>query len=444
MKFRGLLAAVVVLAALGGLLWWSQRHKPGTTPEAPALPAILKVDARSVTSLTLHDKGAQPMTLTPVNPATWQITAPAAYRADSEPVSQMVAELANLVPLRVVEDKASDLSRYGLGNPSVSVDVGEKNGQSAHLLIGDKTPTGDGVYAMIPGNPHVYTLDLAAGNMFGRSLDDLRDKHLIPAHTPDVQQVEILHKGEDIAISRSPGGWQLQKPGVYRTNNYEVDDLVGQILSATWDAAGNTPQDAAALAHGTPFATVKVTTGTGAQARTDSLEIRKSKDDYYAQSSAVPGAWKVDSSLATAVDRSADTYRNKQLFNFAYAEPIGIQYHSGSTSLNLMRSGSDWLSNGRKMDADSVAAVVTALRSLAASRFVDSGYTNPDIDLTVVSSGGRQIEKVHFQKTSDGAIARRDDGPGLYFLDATTMNGLESAISGVKPAAPPQNPPKKK
>jgi hypothetical protein len=436
MKFRGLLAAVVVLAALGGLLWWSQRHKPSSTPAEPALPAILKVDAKSVTSLTLRDKGAQPIVLTPISPQLWRITAPVSFRADNESVEQMVGDLAALVPQRVVDDKVSSLATYGLSDPSVAVDIAETNHQSAHFLLGDKTPTGDAVYAMIPGNPRVYTVALWVQNTFGKSLQDLEDKHLIPVHTPDVKQVEILRKGEDIAIARVPGGWQMQKPDAWRTNNYEVDNLVDQIVSATWSTSGNASQTAGDFSHGTPVATVKVTTGTGTQAQTDSLEIRKSKDNYYAQSSAVPGTWNVDSSLATALDRSADTYRNKQLFNFGYSEPAGIQYRSGTVSLDLMHSGSDWLANGRKMDPDSVEAVVTALRSLAASKFVDSGYTQPDIDLTVVSDGGRQVEKVHFQKTPQGAIGKRDDGPGLYFVDSTTMNGLTSALAGVKPAAP--------
>lgn len=444
MKFRGLLAALVVLAALGGVLWWSQHHQPKPAESTPALTAILKFDAKSVTGLTLHDKGAAPIVLAPGGGAAWQITAPISFRADSEAVNQIVAGLANLVPQRLVEDKTANLSSYGLGDPSISVDVAEKNNQSAHLLLGDKTPTGDGIYAMIPGNPRIYTVGTWLDNQLNKSVDDLRDKHLVPVHTPDVNKIEIQRGGRQIAIARVPGGWQIQKPATYRTNNYEVDNLLEQVVSATWDTSTNAAEAATAFAHGSPVATADVTTGTGANTNTDWLEIRKSKDDYYAKSSAIPGVWKIDAALATALDRDADAYRNKQLFDFGYAVPVSIQYHAGSTSLNLTYTAGAWYSDGKKMDPDSVDAFISALRSLAAAKFVGSGYTRPDIDLTVKAGGAHPPETIHIQKTPEGAIAKRDDGEGLYFLDADTMNSFTKAAAAVKPTAQPAAPPQKK
>jgi hypothetical protein len=443
MKFRGLLVAVVLLAALGGVLYWSQRHKPGAEPANVALPAILKLDAKSVTALTLRPKGAPPIVLQPAGQAVWKITAPIAFRANSEDVGQMVSTLANVVPERVVDDSASNLAPYGLSDPALIVDVTLKNNQTAHLLLGDKTPTGESIYAMVPGNPHVYTLNQWVDNTLGKSLDDLRDRHLVPVQTPDVNQVEIVRSGEDYLLARDPDGWHIQKPVVYRANNYEINTLVGQIVSATWDASTNTASASSAFAHGTPLVTVKVTTGAGAGAQTDSLEVRKSHDDDYAQSSAIPGVWKVDAALATTLDRGVDAYRNKDLVDFGFTEPLNIQYHDGATTLSLVRSNRDWYSNGKKMDSASVEALVSALRSLAASKFVDTGYSKPDIDLTLVTLDGRSTEKIHFQKTPDGAIAKREDGPGLYFFDSGAMQNLYSAVAGVKPAPPPSAPNKK-
>lgn len=437
MKFRGLIAAVVVLVALGGLLWWSQHHQPNPTPATPTLPAILKIDAKDVTGITLQQKGQPPIALAPYGSTAWQITEPASYRANAESTEQILSALGNLVPQRVVDEKPSTLATYGLSDPAVTVDVAEKNNQSVHLLLGDKTPTGDSLYAMVSGNPRVYTVEQWVDSTFSKSLNDLRDKHLLPVKTQDVSQVEILRKDRDIAMSRIPGGWQIQKPAAYRTNNDEVDDLVSQLTSATWDPATSSTDAAGAFDHGTTVATAKVTTGSGAQAQTDALEVRKAKDGTdYAKSTAVSGIWKVDSSLAAALDRDVDAYRNKQLLSFGYTDPESIQYHGGSADLSLVRSKQDWYSNGKKMDQTSVEAVVTALRDLAASKFVDSGYSHPEIDLTVVSGGGHTIEKVHFQRTADGAIAKRDDDPGLYVLDANAMNALETAIASVKPAAP--------
>jgi hypothetical protein len=66
---------------------------------------------------------------------------------------------------------------------------------------------------------------------------------------------------------------------------------------------------------------------------------------------------------------------------------------------------------------------------------VDAGYSKPDLDVKVVSNDGKETAVAHFQKTSGGAIAKRDDSPGLYFFDSTAMDTLSKAIAGVKPAA---------
>jgi hypothetical protein len=77
---------------------------------------------------------------------------------------------------------------------------------------------------------------------------------------------------------------------------------------------------------------------------------------------------------------------------------------------------------------------VTGLRDLAATKFVDSGFTNPEISITVTSNSGKKVEKVEIQKNGDAALAKREDDPSLYSLDVATINGLTNAIAAIKPA----------
>jgi hypothetical protein len=86
------------------------------------------------------------------------------------------------------------------------------------------------------------------------------------------------------------------------------------------------------------------------------------------------------------------------------------------------------------MDGSTVQGLIDSLRSLTATSFANTGFTHPDTDLTVVAFNGAP-EKVHFQRTKDGgALAKRDDGPTLYVLDADAMNNLTAAVSALKPA----------
>jgi hypothetical protein len=436
MKFRGLLIAAVVLLVLAGVLYWSEHRKtPDTaTPAADASPAILKIDPATVASLTLTQKGAPPVTLVRSGSAQWQITAPNAYPADSSTVSGMLSNLAPLTSQRVVEDQSSNLAQFGLSDPSVELDITGKNNKTTHLLLGDDTPTGDAVYVAVAGDPRIFTAASYTKTSLNKSLSDLRDKRLLPIEASSVSSIDLIRKGQDIGFARVQNGWQIEKPKPYRTDNFQVDDLLQQLTSAKWDPSASAADAAKNFAQATPVATITLTGSAG----NDTLEIRKDKSDYYAKSSAVAGTWKIDSTTASAIgqvlDHSLDDFRNKQLFDFGYTDPDKIEYHSAATSLVLTHTGNDWWSNGKKMDADSVSMFVTGLRDLAATKFVDSGFTNPEISITVTSNSGKKVEKVEIQKNGDAALAKREDDPSLYSLDVATINGLTNAIAAIKPA----------
>jgi Domain of unknown function (DUF4340) len=188
---------------------------------------------------------------------------------------------------------------------------------------------------------------------------------------------------------------------------------------------------AAAFASGTPLATVKITDPSGTQ----QIEVRKSKDDYYAKSSIVPGVFKSTAELGMAVDKSPDDFRNKKLFDFGFNDPSKIQMHSSGKFFGFQKGGEDWFSNGKKMDSISVQSLLDKLRDLSAARFIDSGSLGtPAIDITVVSMDGKTTEKLSIAKQGADYIAQRENEPALYGLDAKTVNDLTQAASDVKPA----------
>ena len=437
MKFRGLLVAVAVLAILGGVLYWSGHHKPHVSrSEAEATPTIIRVNPTAITSMTVKLRGAPAVQLEKKSEDDWQITAPIHTAASSDTVTSMLLSLVPLNAQRVVVDHATDLAQFGLTDPTVELDMVSRNNKKQELLLGDDTPTGDAVYAAVPGDPRVFLAPTYIKSSVGKSLNDLRDKRLVPMLAPKVTSIDLERKGQNLSFGRVQNGWQMEKPQPYRTDTYEVGDLVQQVTSAQFDPTVSEKDAAQGFAKGTPVATVNLS-GNG---QTDTLEVRKNQADYYATSSAMKGTWKVDPTNAEALDealtRGLDGYRNKQLLDFGYADPEKIEYHGGGISLYLSRTGNVWWSDGKKMDADSVESLVTALRGLAATTFVDTGFTNPQIEVTVTSGQGKTVEKLVIQKTSHGGLAKRDDGPSIYSLDSVTLNSLTSAASGIKPAAP--------
>jgi hypothetical protein len=249
--------------------------------------------------------------------------------------------------------------------------------------------------------------------------------------------VELTAKKQSIEFGRNKDSWQILKPRPLRADNFTVEDLVRRLKDAKMDLGTGTEDDqkklASAFAAGTPVAMAKVTDAAGTQ----ELQVRKQKDAYYAKSSAVSGIYKVASDLGTGLDKALDEFRNKKLFDFGFDEANKVEMHDGAKAYFLTKGGADWWSNGKKMDSSSVQALIDKLRDLSASKFVDSGFTTPTIDLTVSSNDGKRTEKVLISKSGDNYVAKRENEPSLYQIDAKPVEDLQKSAADVKPAPEP-------
>jgi hypothetical protein len=442
MKSTGLLIAAVVLAALTGTLYWSDHHKAADAAATPvdAASRILTLKDSDLSKIEIKKKGSEEIALAKNDAGKWQITAPAPLAADQDAVSSMVSTLSSLNSERVVEDKALDLKPYGLTDPAMEVDVAMKDGKSQKLLVGDDTPAGNAVFAAISGDPRVFTIASYTKTSVDKGPNDLRDKRLLTADFDKISQVELIAKKQSIEFGRNKDAWQILKPKPLRADNFTVEDLVRRLKDAKMDLAAATDSDekklAAAFASGTPMATAKVTTAAGTQ----ELQVRKDKDAYYAKSTAVPGVYKVANDLGAGLDKSLDDFRNKKLFDFGFDEPNKLEMHDGSKAYFLTKGGADWWSNGKKMDDSSVQSLIDKVRDLSASKFVDSGFTTPIIDLTVSSNDGKRTEKVLISKSGDNYIAKRENEPSLYQLDGKPVEELQKSAADVKSAPEPTPP----
>jgi hypothetical protein len=437
MRFRGLLVAVVVLAALGVGLYFSNKEKAAEAakPSADLPPKILTLSEADVTKVDLKKKGGDETVVERAG-GKWQMTAPKAYPADQDATNQLVTAASNISGDRVVEDKASNLAAYGLNSPSIEVDITSKGGKVSKLKLGDDTPTNSGSYAMLEGDPRVFTVASYVKTGVDKSANDLRDKRLLNFDQDKLSRVELIAKKQDIEFGRDKDHWQIVKPKPLRADSLQVDEMLRKLKDAKMDLTlsdDDAKKAAGAFASGMLVATVKLTDSSGTQ----QIEVRKNKDDYYAKSSVVAGVFKGTPELGMGVDKSLDDFRNKKLFDFGFSDPGKIDMHANGKTFAFQKGGDDWFSSGKKMDSVSVQSFLDKLRDLSASKFVDTGTLGaPAIDITVVSNSGKLTEKVLIGKQGQDYVAQRENEPALYGLDAKTVNDLSQAASDVKPAPP--------
>jgi hypothetical protein len=435
MKPRSLLVAAVLLVALSGAVWWSKRHPEAaqsSTANSPASPKLADIPSAQIKSLTIKKKDGATVEIQKVKDK-WAITAPTAYTADQDAVTSMTSSLSPITADSVVEDKAADLAKYGLNTPSLAVTIRENSGKSDEIVFGDDVPAGSLVYVRVGSDPKVYAVSSSTKTSLDKGVNDLRDKRLLTFDSNSLTRVELVSGKNDVEFGKSNANeWRIVKPQPYRVENFQVEDLIRKLGDAKMDlstSADDSKKAEANFASGKVTATAKVSDSSGTQ----TLEVRKNKDDYYARSSLVKGVYKVNSDLGKELEKSPEDYRNKKLYDFGFSDPTKIDITGSAGDKSFVRSGTDWKLNGKTMDAGSVQTLVDRLRDAAASKFTDSGFTTPVFTATVISNDGKKTEKVEFAKSGDNYVARRGNEPSLYQLDAKVVNEIVDAARSVKP-----------
>jgi len=438
MKPQGLLAAVIVLAVLGGALYWSNRKQKADAakPSTDTVTKILSIPDDQIKEIKIKKTGADTTVLDKGSDGKWAITEPKPQRADQDTVKSLVSSIDSLNADKTVEDKATDLSAYGLTSPTLDVTVVKNDGKSQDVLIGDDEPTGGGSYAELAGNPHVYTIASYVKTSIDKTPNDLRDKRLLTFDQDKLTRVDLQPaNGQAIEFGKNnQNDWEILKPRPLRADGSQVDELIRKLKDAKMDSTisdEDTKKAAAGYASGTRVATASVTDSSG----TETLEVRKDKDkNYYAKSSAVDGIYKVTADLGDGLDKKIDDFRNKKLFDFGWTDPGTIQ--AGKATFE--KSGDKWMSGGKQMDPSSVQTLVDKLRDLAATKFADTGGGSEVLDLTVTSNSGKRVEKVSITKQGDTYFAKRENEPSIYVLDGKSVDELQKSIDDIKEVQPPK------
>jgi hypothetical protein len=447
MKITRLLIAAVVMAGLGGLVWWSNKQEAAKEgkPAKDAPPQILSLKEGDIRQLEIDHRNGENTIVKRNDANQWQIVGPKALVADQGSVGSVTTAASTITSERVVDENVTDLATYGLAPPVLSVKINTANGKTTTLLVGEETPNGS-AYAKLDGDPRLFSMSKSIKDSLDKSSKDLRDKHLLTFDRNTASRLELdLAKQPPMEFSRSgPNEWQILKPKPLRADSLQVEDFLSRLKEVEMDAAlsdESAKQYATSFASAPVVATVTITDPGGQQ----KLEVHKSKDDYLAKSSVVEGVHKLTAAdLTKFFDKKLEDFRNKKIFDFGFNDPTKIEIKDGAKTVAVEKSGENWTMAGKTMDSVSVQALIDKLRDLSASKLVDTGFTAASLSMTVVSDQGKRTENVQIAPAGKDFLARRDNDSTLYQLDAMTVQDLRTAAGDVKEQPPPPPAAKKK
>ena len=439
MKVYGLLVAVFALVVLAGLVYWSNKTEEAKAgkPDANAPPKILDLKEDTVAKISIDKTGAQPVVVARGQDGEWKLTSPEALPADQDAVKGVLTTVSSLDSSRLLEDKVTDKAKFGLDHPELTVVVTEKDGKSKKLEVGDETPTGSNYYAMLDGDPRLFTV--ASYNKTGveKTAWDLRDKRLLPFNSDKLSRVELIAKGQTVEIGKNNRNeWQIVAPQPMRADGGQVESLISDLRDAKMETDPATVSNSNLVTErfnkGARIATAKVTDAAGVE----QMEVRKTPEgDYYARSSAVDGIHKITNSVAEGMDKGVDDLRNHKLFDFGFSEPNRIEFKDGDKTTVFEKSGDKWMRAGKAVDAVALRSLIDKLRDLAAKSFPQHNFTAATVEWKVTWDGGQRTDHVLMVKSGDAYYAKRQGEPSIYELGVSDVDTMLDAARHIQDEA---------
>ena len=439
---------LVLFLALGGYAYFIESERSPASEDAPAEQAF-NIDSDAITSLTVtSDNGDETeVSREDTDANTWSVTEPFSANADGNAASAIATSLASLEISRVVETEATDLSLFGLTDPSFSVAFGSENNTEI-LLIGDETPTGSDRYANISGTTRVFLIASFLESTFNRSSFDLRDRSLLEFTGPDVTGLTIEQDASVLRFSKADGAWHLLEPVRARGDFGIVEGLSGRIGSAEMIAVEVESADGSLEPFGldNPRMTITVETDNGNHVLV--MGDESPAGTVYGRDASRSIVFTVDAALFDEFDRDIDTYRKKELFDFRPFNANGItvtrdgetyRFEKGSDNDANSDNSNEQLWQQVEPDQKVIEALafddlLSKLSGLRAESFVN-GRDNTGLDIPLatftVTYGNEQQETATIGQSGDAYYGIHGEEDGAAVIDSTSINGVFESIDMV-------------
>ena len=435
MKLRNTLIALGLLAALGGVLYYLNKHPQSNTPSDTSAEkkklfsfqpsqvtgfTIEAADQPAVTIRRAQSKGTTPGATSGTGGAQWEVAEPAGVPPDSTQIQSFIEALPKIEYTPLDSQTPASLAEYGLDKPPKTFKIEVGGGQPVTLSIGKENPGGYAKYATFSGIPGLILLDKIDGKeLIDKTLFDLRDKRVMPVAVDKAKQLtlkfdlktasaEDLEKAKKLGLPVKPpkiaitreqnGNWQLSDPDVrtdFGDTNYFVTTVSGALMGTVEEES---PKSLSAYGLDRPAIRLDVTAEDGSthSLLVGSKKVKKEetkpadaekkdapKPDenlgYYAKNSDWPTVFTINQSAYDQLNQDLDNYRNRFLFDFEVSNARRVEITGPGAELRFDKKGDDWLKGGdatKKADAAKVEAFLNAVHALRIQHFTQDRVSN--------------------------------------------------------------------
>ena len=374
MKFKTTAVLAAILVGLGLYVWFYEVRRPAERErQREAEQKVFLFSKEEVGKLTLiyPEKkivcGKKPE-------GDWRLISPIEAEGDKDAIDRIISNLEEAKAEQVVADSAANLSEFGLLYPNVKICLDLKDSTTDTLMLGDKSPTGDFVFAQKGSRPQVFTLPSWLLSSLEKTVYNLRDKRVLAFDQVKVKKLVLAQKHQAIVCTQIGSQWQMEKPLKTKADKDEIEKLLSRLKNArAKEFVEEKPESLKKYKLHKPQ--LEVTLWVGEDKARKLLRIGGKKgENYYAWDESRSPVFLVGADLVKELQKTSFDLRDKTVAEFEVDDINKLELIYPDTTIVCIKdsSGSWQLSQPVEMKAKDwkISGILWDIKGLKAQQFV--------------------------------------------------------------------------
>lgn len=451
MRFKGTLLLLIAVLALGSYIYFYEIKGGEKREQAKESESrFWKIEGNDIQQIELVSPGRL-ITAVRKSETHWVLTTPLQYDADADELNRLASSASEIKKESVVEEKASDLAKFGLNPPQSGLRIKTKDGKVFALDFGLKNPTGNSAYASLPNQKQVFLVPSHVVNAFEKKVDDLRNRSVLSFDQPETQFLSIKSsKGVFELIKDSDDRWWFGGKGLRAADSPGVRGILNTLsMGKISEFFNENPDHYANLNLDKPLVEVTLTYGKDKAIKRLIIGSEKSKLQakgkkaagaaetapvlYLAKDASRPDLFFVEKDLVDKLFIPPDSIRDKALVPMQRWDVDAIVLSNTKGSFVFSKSGGEWFFGDKKKKAkwDAVNGILDTLEK-PVKGWVDNpssasiyGMDKPGIRI-VLKQGSRILAECSFGKAAkDGIYAQIKGDSSIKIADPDGLSQLD-------------------
>ncbi len=366
MRSRNLIIMAVVVVAVGGFIFFVERHQPTTVEVAERADRIFpELDDDAAVAVEIEGSHG-PIRMALVDDV-WRLVEPLEWEAEKTAVRSLISAFANLDSERRLPLGEVDLADYGLDDPALEVVLVDSEGRRFALSVGDAMPLGANRAVRRGADEEIHLSPEAFVAALDREIDDWRSRDVIDLLEHDLATIDVETSEDRIVMVKDDGRWQLQEPLADLADRDQIQSLISELnvlrISEFLPADGE-PFEFGAEEFGFRVVLTRVggeeavtleLTAAGEGEGAGTVFCRRNGEDVFV----------VSDSIATRLSKAPVLWRSDKVWLFSSWDAATVEFATGSEEIAVRETDGLWqFEDGGDADTTEIRRRLNALADL--------------------------------------------------------------------------------